>query len=33
VRTQQRLLRSMLETEQPIYLDFAQAFRAARELL
>jgi methylene-tetrahydromethanopterin dehydrogenase len=33
VRTQQALLRSMLETEKPIYLDFAQAFRIARELV
>ena len=32
VRTQKALLRSMLETEKPIYLDFAQAFRTAREL-
>jgi methylene-tetrahydromethanopterin dehydrogenase len=32
VKTQQALLRSMLETEKPIYLDFAQAFRIAREL-
>jgi methylene-tetrahydromethanopterin dehydrogenase len=33
VRTQQALLRSMLETEQPVYLDFAHAFRVARELV
>jgi len=33
VKTQQTLLRSMLETERPIYLDFAQAFRIARELV
>jgi methylene-tetrahydromethanopterin dehydrogenase len=33
VKTQQALLRSMLETEQPIYLDFGQAFRTARELV
>ena len=33
VKTQQNLLRSMLETEAPIYLDFAQAFRVARELV
>ena len=32
VKTQQALLRSMLETEKPIYLDFEQAFRIAREL-
>jgi methylene-tetrahydromethanopterin dehydrogenase len=32
VRTQQVLLRSMLEAKEPIYLDFAQAFRTAREL-
>jgi methylene-tetrahydromethanopterin dehydrogenase len=32
VKTQQALLRSMLETEKPIYLDFAQAFRIARDL-
>jgi methylene-tetrahydromethanopterin dehydrogenase len=33
VRTQQALLRSMLETESPIFLDFGQAFRTARELV
>ena len=33
VRTQQTLLRSMLETERPIYLDFEQAFRIARDLV
>ena len=33
VKTQQALLRSMLETERPIYLDFAQAFRIARDLV
>jgi methylene-tetrahydromethanopterin dehydrogenase len=33
VKTQQALLRSMLETEKPIYLDFAHAFRVARELV
>jgi methylene-tetrahydromethanopterin dehydrogenase len=33
VRTQQALLRSMLEAEKPIYLDFGQAFRTARELV
>ena len=33
VKTQQALLRSMLETEQPIYLDFEQAFRIARGLV
>jgi len=33
VKTQQALLRSMLETEKPIYLDFGQAFRTARELV
>jgi methylene-tetrahydromethanopterin dehydrogenase len=33
VRTQQNLLRSMLATEKPIYLDFGQAFRIARELV
>jgi methylene-tetrahydromethanopterin dehydrogenase len=33
VRTQQALLRSMLEAEKPIYLDFGQAFRTARELM
>jgi methylene-tetrahydromethanopterin dehydrogenase len=33
VRTQQALLRSMLETEKPIYLDLAHAFRIARELV
>ena len=33
VKTQQALLRAMLETEKPIYLDFAQAFRIARELV
>jgi methylene-tetrahydromethanopterin dehydrogenase len=33
VRTQQNLLRSMLATEKPIYLDFGQAFRVARELV
>jgi len=32
VRTQQALLRSMLEAKAPIYLDFGQAFRTAREL-
>ena len=32
VKTQQALLQSMLEAEKPIYLDFAQAFRTAREL-
>jgi methylene-tetrahydromethanopterin dehydrogenase len=31
--TQQALLRSMLETEKPIYLDFGQAFRIARQLV
>jgi methylene-tetrahydromethanopterin dehydrogenase len=33
VKTQQALLRSMLETERPVYLDFAQAFRIARDLV
>ena len=33
VKTQQNLLRSMLETEAPIYLDFGQAFRVARGLV
>jgi len=33
VKTQQALLRSMLEAENPIYLDFGQAFRTARELV
>jgi methylene-tetrahydromethanopterin dehydrogenase len=33
VRTQQNLLRSMLATEKPIYLDFGQAFHIARELV
>lgn len=33
VKTQQALLRSMLEAEAPIYLDFAHAFRVARELV
>jgi methylene-tetrahydromethanopterin dehydrogenase len=33
VRTQQTLLRSMLDAESPVYLDFAQAFRVARELV
>jgi len=33
VKTQQALLRSMLETEQPVYLDFVQAFRIARSLV
>ena len=33
VRTQQALLHSMLETEKPIYLDLAHAFRTARELV
>jgi methylene-tetrahydromethanopterin dehydrogenase len=33
VGAQQALLRSMLQTERPIYLDFAQAFRIARELV
>ncbi len=33
VKTQQALLRSMLEAEKPIYLDFGQAFRTARELV
>jgi methylene-tetrahydromethanopterin dehydrogenase len=33
VKTQQTLLRSMLEAEKPIYLDFGQAFRTARELV
>jgi methylene-tetrahydromethanopterin dehydrogenase len=31
-KTQQTLLRSMLDIEKPIYLDFGQAFRTAREL-
>jgi methylene-tetrahydromethanopterin dehydrogenase len=33
VKTQQALLRSMLEADKPIYLDFGQAFRTARELV
>jgi len=33
VGTQQALLRSMLDAERPIYLDFAQAFRTARSLV
>ena len=33
VRTQQALLRSMLATDRPVYLDLAHAFRTARELL
>ena len=33
VGTQQALLRSMLETERPIYLDFEHAFRTARTLV
>ena len=33
VKTQHALLRSMLETEEPVYLDFAHAFHAARELI
>jgi methylene-tetrahydromethanopterin dehydrogenase len=33
VKTQQALLRSMLQTDTPIYLDFAQAFRLAREFV
>ncbi len=32
VKTQKSLLRSMLETEEPVYLDFAHAFDAARKL-
>jgi methylene-tetrahydromethanopterin dehydrogenase len=33
VKTQQTLLRSMLDAEKPLYLDFAQAFRIARALV
>jgi methylene-tetrahydromethanopterin dehydrogenase len=33
VKTQQTLLRSMLDAEKPLYLDFAQAFRTARQLV
>lgn len=33
VKTQQALLRSMLDAEKPVYLDFAQAFRIARSLV
>jgi methylene-tetrahydromethanopterin dehydrogenase len=33
VRTQQALFRSMLEAEAPVYLDFAHAFRIARQLV
>jgi len=31
-KLQQALLRAMLESEQPIYLDFRDAFQRAREL-
>jgi methylene-tetrahydromethanopterin dehydrogenase len=33
VKTQQALLRAMLDAEKPMYLDFANAFRIARELV
>jgi methylene-tetrahydromethanopterin dehydrogenase len=33
LKTQQALLRSMLDTEKPVYLDFAHAFGAARILI
>ncbi|MFQ5990749.1 MAG: methylenetetrahydromethanopterin dehydrogenase, partial [Candidatus Methylomirabilales bacterium] len=33
VKTQKALLHSMLDTEKPVYLDFAHAFGAARILV